>query len=84
MKKLNVNDKKNIIAGAAAKPASLKFWTACVGSSVVLGAITGLISLIVNACAPKNQSVSAVAQKRKETYVRLSPYPSRSTAGIWF
>ena len=77
MKKINTKDKASIKAGSA--------WTTMMGVSVLGGVANSIVNTVLGYTIKdeSNSSNSTQGSKKQSTYIRLSPYPNRTTVGLY-
>lgn len=76
MKKLSKNKKIEMSGGGV-----MAAWVAIMGITMLASTIGSTITDIVS--AKNGQSDSYSTSSKKQTYMRLSPFPARSVIGMW-
>lgn len=76
MKKINVKTKTFTKAGSA--------WTAMMGVSVLGGVANSIANTVLSYTNKSDDSYTTTqGTKKQSAYVRLSPYPNRTTVGLY-
>jgi len=85
MQKISKQEKSMINAGASAYSGT---WVKCIGFSLVANTIANIgksiFDTINNTYNPNaSQNQNSIYESDNETYIRVSPIPSRTSIGFW-